>query len=174
MVGVAPCSRTLVIGGNLDLTRRLPLSLTSPERLRIAGRSGAQHRVVGWLDAPRQDQRIEDEIATIAGCFALCAIDCERADVDAFAITWPSHRRVVGHIARLPDGNDQMPLDGPAREPRNDIVEEIVVVRARALLGRRRRKRLARRHRPTYGSYHADRIDEAECVEAIVAGVGEA
>jgi hypothetical protein len=101
-------------------------------------------------------------------------MDRERADIDMLAIVRPGSRGVVGRIVRLADRDDQMPLQRRLLDACDQGIEEVILALRRGLIGRLRLERLGRHHRPANRRRGAGGVDEAERVEAVISGVGEA
>src|SRR3981081_2778759 len=83
---------------------------TQCERARIDRRAGAQQRVVGWVDAGRQYQRIVIDGGAAPAVLARGLIDCYCAGVDLLTAFGPGQRRVVRRVISLADRHEQAPL----------------------------------------------------------------
>ena len=153
-------------------------SLVSPSRLvkdceYTADRALSRGSSEGVMPAGKH-QRIEVDVAAVSRRLGLNFVDGQRPSIDVLASVGPRDCRVVGGVARLPDREDQMPLHGPAMNPRDEMRRRDSSCPGIGGLSRVfRLKRIHRHHRPSHGRRGAVRVDEAECVEAAVGGVGE-
>jgi hypothetical protein len=100
-------------------------------------------------------------------------LERERTRIDLLPIFRPGERRVVGRVAGLSNREDQSSLHGPAVNPRDEVVEEIVFVGIGGLSRIFRFERIHRHHRPSNRRRDAVRLDETERVEAVESAVVE-
>jgi hypothetical protein len=83
--------------------------------------------------------------------------------IDVLPIFRPWDRRVVGRVARLSNREDQPPLHGRAMNPRDEILEEIILGLRRIF----RFERIHRHQRPSNRRRRAGRFDETERIETV-------
>jgi hypothetical protein len=100
-------------------------------------------------------------------------VEGQRTGIDVLPIFRPWDRRIVGRVAGLPNREDQPPLHGRTMNPRDEIVEEIILVGIGGLSRVLRLNRIHRHHRPSNRRRHAVRIDETERSEAVESAVVE-
>src|SRR3981189_2161037 len=104
------------------------LSGTQREGARIGRRAGAEQRVVGWLDAGWQHQRIVVDVGTASSVLTRCVIDCHRPGVSLPAAGGPGRGGVVGRVVSLADRYDQPPLLWMLRDLGDQVIKEVVLV----------------------------------------------
>ena len=104
---------------------------TQREGARIGRRAGAQQRVVGWLDAGWQHQRIVVDVGAAPTVLTRCMIDCHRPGVDLLAAGGPGQRGVVRRVISLADRYDQPPLEWMLRDLGDQVIEKVVLVSCR-------------------------------------------
>ena len=100
------------------------------------------------------------------GVVTLHSIERQGSHIHLFPLRRPGDGGVVGGIARLPNDDDEMPLQRLAVNLCDQRVKKIILV-----LGRRsgacRLERLHRRQEPAYRDGIARRIDEAKRIQAM-------
>ena len=166
---VPACSASL---SDLYGAWRLLLAGAPREGYGVGGGAHRQQWIVRRLDSGRQRQRVEIDVAAVAVGFAAQRFDSQGASVDRLAVGGPRQRGIVRRIACPAEGQDQMPLCRAAREALDQVVEQIVLVVGRLLW--RALERIDGAHRPAHRRRLARGVDQAESIEAVVAGVGEA
>src|SRR5258706_1960118 len=106
---------------------------TQREGARIGRRAGAQQRVVGWLDAGRQHQRIVVDGGAAPTVLTRGLIDRYRPGVDLPTAGRPGPRRVVRRAIGLADRHDQPPLPWMLRDFGDQGIGEVALFSWRSL-----------------------------------------
>src|SRR5208337_3579572 len=147
---------------------------TQIERLRVGGGARREERVVGNLDADRQDGRVIIVVPAWSVYLVLRLSNDKRPDIDMLSIGGPHFGCIVRRIARLRQSHDKAPRERPVREALLEILREKIrtELRQRRMIDEMLRRRVL--HGPAHKLTLSIGIDESERVQTVVCPVSPA
>jgi len=146
--------------------------LAAVERVRVHARARGEDGVGGGGDAGRQDQRVEIDIAARAGGLVGDRGQFERTDGEGWAVLGPGLRGVIHRVAGFGQGQHHVPAQRRLLEPVVQVFGEKIGAGVLAFVCAHDPQRCLRAHRPADVLLAAVRRQQAEGVDAVVAGIG--